>query len=72
MSTVPAPPTAEHHSLLRERRYLAEQFEYVMLLVSEERFTGTVHLDCSQGGICAIRMQEQRKIAPDSRSNGGK
>jgi len=57
-------PSNEKQLLVRERLFLPSEFEKVMLLVQEERFTGTVTLDCSQGGLCAIRMLEQQKITP--------
>jgi hypothetical protein len=61
-SLTPATLANERHSLIRERVFPPSQLEKVLLLVHEERFTGAVTLDCSQGGLCAIRMNEQQKI----------
>lgn len=56
------PPTDESHRLVRERVFPPSEFERIMLLVQEERFTGTVTLHCSQGGVCSIQMHEQQKL----------
>jgi hypothetical protein len=54
--------TNETHRLVRERCFLPSELERVLLLVHEERFTGTVTLDCSQGSLNMIRMNEQQKL----------
>ena len=55
-------PSNEKQLLVRERIFPPSDFEKVLLLVQEERFTGTITLDCTQGGLCNIRMSEQQKI----------
>jgi len=55
-------PANEKQLLVRERLFIPAELEKVLLLIHEERFTGTVTLDCSQGGLCAIRMSEQQKL----------
>jgi len=62
-------PSNEKQLLVRERLFPPSEFEKVLLLIHEERFTGTVTLDCSQGGLCSIRMLEEQKITPPSFSS---
>jgi hypothetical protein len=64
MSTTLITPEKDAQHLVRERVFVATELEKVLLLIHEERFTGVVSLDCNQGGLCAIRMQERQKVTP--------
>jgi hypothetical protein len=58
-----APPHVdERHALVRERTFPPSELERILLMVHEERLTGTVTLDINQGGLCAIRVKEQQKL----------
>ena len=56
------PSVNETHRLVRERVFPPSELERVLLMIADERFTGTVTLDCNQGGVCLIRMNEQQKL----------
>jgi hypothetical protein len=66
VSAIVVTPEKDAQHLVRERVFVATELEKVLLLIHEERFTGTVSLDCNQGGLCAIRMQERQKVTPST------
>lgn len=51
---------------IREREFSPSQLQNVLLLVHEERLTGQVILDINQGGLCTIRLHEEKKSRPNS------
>lgn len=53
--------TREGMRTIREREFPAAQLSNILLLVHEERFTGQVILDINQGGLCTIRLHEEKK-----------
>jgi hypothetical protein len=61
MSTI-ATHIQEKNHVVRERVFPPSEFERVMMMVSESRLTGTIMLDCAQGGVCNIRVVEEQKV----------
>jgi len=55
----------ESQSVVRERTFDNEMdIAYLIGLLRNQRVTGTLRIDISQGGINSIRLEERQKLAP--------
>jgi hypothetical protein len=52
----------EGTTVVRERTFSPDDFQRLMLLLQEERATGTVLLDLNCGGVRNVRFREEQKI----------
>jgi hypothetical protein len=64
MSTSAITPKQENNHVVRERIFQPHQLNHVMQEIHESRATGVLMLDINQGGLCAIRFLEEKKITP--------
>jgi hypothetical protein len=52
----------DHQRIIRERTFRVQDYERVLMMIQDERITGTLMLDLSTGGIASIRLREEEKI----------
>lgn len=52
----------EHQRIVRERTFRVQDYERLLMMIQDERVTGTLMLDLNQGGIASIRLREEEKI----------
>jgi hypothetical protein len=63
MSTPLLVPEQERYYVVRERIFLPTELERALLVIHEERLTGTLLLDVSQGALNSVRFREEKKVA---------
>ena len=63
--TAPSETASESHSVVRERTFdNGMDIDYLLGLLRNQRVTGTLRIDLSQGGIGGIRLEERQKLTP--------
>lgn len=57
------PHVAETHAVIKETVYHREtDIDYLLGLIRNQRKTGTLRIDISQGTVNAIRLEERQKL----------
>ena len=55
-------PVSDATRLTRVRVFPPSSFDNLREMIGDSAFTGTVMIDCNQGGICGVRFHEEREI----------
>lgn len=65
-----SPPTITRERIYFERTFPADQFERALLTLHEDRATGTLMIDLSQGGVCSVRFFGEDRNKPEPSERG--
>ena len=62
-TTTTVTPLRDTYHLVRERVYQGSlDFVQILIGLRNERATGTLYADLSQGGVCRVRFREEQDI----------
>ena len=56
---------SEKRSLVRTRTFTGVPAEEILNLMRRESFTGRVVVDMSQGGVCAVQVEDRASVPLD-------
>ena len=62
---LPAVIPRESFTLVRERTYEAADLMHIIMQLRNERSTGTLRINLSQGGICNITFHDKQPVPID-------
>lgn len=60
-------PVSDATRLTRVRVFPPSSFDNLREMIGDSSFTGTVHIDCNQGGIAGVRFVEETKVDFDAK-----